>query len=196
VAKSDLLIVADTILDMLIEYLPDERRAELPDGLRAELRAELLAGLPAVPDESFGALVDDVAARLRTRGALERTPKAGAAESSDEAEALTLRALRVVSEAARVWPRFGRFLPSHAKVKFYGPDLAEHVSDFYEALATAETQHQQDRLIYRYTAAAFGKALACAGVAFRCRLRDEFNSLTGLVNGRGMESPSTPRDSS
>lgn len=115
--------------------------------------------------------------------------------SPSQHEDLGLRASQVTSKASRIWSRFGTILPIHAREKFYGPDLADHASDFYEALATATTRCQQNRLIVRFTAAAVGKVLACAGVAFRRRLLDELNSLMGLARRREMQSSSsTPRD--
>jgi hypothetical protein len=121
--------------------------------------------------------------------------RAKAVKSPNKDEDLGLRAARVASKAVRAWPRFGFFLPSHAKETSHGPDLAEHCADFFEELATAGSRWKQDWLILHYTIAVVAKVLACAGVAFRRRLLDEFTSLKGLASGRGMESPSsTPRD--
>ncbi|MGO9599213.1 MAG: hypothetical protein ACLP7Q_14595 [Isosphaeraceae bacterium] len=100
-----------------------------------------------------------------------------AALSPSDRERLRLGAVRAASKWPKVWSRFGRFLPSHAREKFLEPDLAEHTSDFFEALSTAGTRAKQNLLIVSFTIAALGKVLACTGAAFRRRLGDEFDTI-------------------
>jgi hypothetical protein len=176
VAQPNLSILIDTILDMLLEELPDDLRAELPKGLLAELRTELRAGLPAVlPDPRLNALMVTLRARLRDRGVSERPPKAGDAESPDEAEDLWLRATRVASKAPHIWSRFGFFLPQQRREKIFGNFIADHTSDLFEALVGAGSRSEQNRLIFDFTIAVIAMVFGCAGFALQRRLCDEFD---------------------
>jgi hypothetical protein len=92
-----------------------------------------------------------------------------AEEPLGEAESLRLRVARL----ARIWSRFGFFLPPRSK-KLLQYDLAEHAADFYEALATTQARQEQHRLTVRFTVRAVAKVLDCTRVALRSRLQEEF----------------------
>jgi len=139
-------------------------------GPLAALLARLLFG-PVF--ELLDRLLDRTQVRLATTLVHLR-----AMQSPSEVEGLWPRALRAASKWPKVWRRFGRLLPSRAREKFFDPDLAEHTSDFFEALSTAGSHGKQNQLILSFTIAAVAKVLACMGAAFRCRLRNEFDSLS------------------
>jgi hypothetical protein len=108
--------------------------------------------------------------------------EAQAARSLNGAENLRLRAARVATEASQVWRRFGVFLPSRTKTKILSPLLAEHTSDFFASLVEAGTRGKQNWLILSFTIAAVAKVLSCTCVAFRRRLRDEFDMVASRKN--------------
>jgi hypothetical protein len=217
-AERDALRAERDALRAEMETLPDlaTRRAELADldALDAldsrwtELRAERAAQRAELDDRldalearraELGARwleLDALAMRRAERDGSAARWRAEAAESSTEGENVGLCAAQVASRASRVWSRFGLILPSRTRERVFDPDLAEHTADLYEALAMAGSRGKQNWLVLSFTIAAIGKALACAGVAFRRRLLDEFIGLMGLTSRRGWESPpSTPRDS-
>jgi hypothetical protein len=156
-------------------------------------------GLALVP--SAGAAVDLFAwlclalvLWLKSERLAARLEATEALPQNDACNDLTVRESHVASTVSRAWICFGFFLPPRSK-KLLGYDLAEHSADLFAALVEAETRAQEDWLIVRFTIVAVGKVGACAGIAFRRRLLDEFTSLMGLASARGMESPpSTPRD--
>jgi hypothetical protein len=87
-----------------------------------------------------------------------------------EADGLRLRVLLL----AHVWSRFGFFLlPRRKKVLEY--DLAEHAADLFSALAAAESPHDQDRLILRFTLGAVAKVFDHTRVALQGRILDQFD---------------------
>ena len=155
-------LLADLRAERLADWPADlraERLADLLADLRADLRAEWPAGLPAE-------VRADLLADLRADRLAERLAEARAAQSPGEAEGLRLRAARVASAWQRIWRRFGFFLPSRSRDKILEPVLAEHAADFFEALSMAASRGEQDRLIVRFTIAAFMKVLICYKIMF------------------------------
>jgi hypothetical protein len=154
-------------------------RAALRDGLLAALRNELLDGrldewgAELLAERRAGWLAELLAERLAGR-----LPEA--AQGSDESKYLRLRASRLASEWPRVWNRIKNVLPPDSR-KVLEPNLSEHSTDFFKALVTAENSRKQNWLIIRFTIAAFAKVLACTCVAFRRRLLDEFDWVTGML---------------
>lgn len=160
-------------------------RVEMPAGgleeMRADLVAKLRANLVAVPraterDEALESLRAQLRAAITLDLPAERQPETMVIETPGEADDMRICAEGV----AQAWSLFGFFLPPHNK-ELLEYDLAEHRSDLFAALATAETRRQQNQLIISFTLMAIVKVLDRIRVALQNRLRDEFDWVAGRL---------------
>jgi hypothetical protein len=114
----------------------------------------------------------------------DRLSSVGTTHRAVGAKDFSLRAKEMTTGLARVWRLFGFLLPSYVRERFLEPDLAEHTADLYAALAGATSDRHRNWLVIQFTITAGLKVLACAVIALRRRLVDEFNTMTRNLRPR------------